>query len=318
VFAQTRQVVERVSTPEARAWLRTGEGSAALLSGRWQEALAACQEAERVFSQECVGASWEVTSARWFRLWARGYLGQLRVLSQEVAAWLHDGEARGDLRALVGNCTGLAGLVWLAEDRPHEARRLASEAMERWSHAAFHVQHWWDLLGQTQIDLYLGDAERALERVGGAWPALEGSMLLMVQLTRIEARHLRARASLAVADATSRDDLVDAAERDARAIAKERMEWSAPIAKLILAAVAAQRRSDAAIACLKDAVAGFDAAEMSLYAAAARMRLGALVGGDEGRAHLDAARATFEEQRVTNVERMVRMLAPGFARSEGT
>jgi hypothetical protein len=294
----------------------TGEGSAALLAGRWREALEAHVEAERIFSQECVGAAWEVTTSRWFRLWARAYRGELRLLAQEVATWLRDGEARGDLRALVGNTTGLAALVWLADDRPDEARRVATEAMRRWSRAAFHVQHWWDLFGQSQIDLYTGDAARALDRVTSTWASLKGSMLLRVQLTRIEAVHLRARCALACCAAKPSDDLLAMVERDARAIAREQMSWATPLARLVRASAASLRgRADEAAPLLREATFGFDAEEMSLHAAAARSRLAAMRSGDEREELERKANAFFESEGVKNSERMIAMVAPGFTRT---
>jgi serine/threonine protein kinase len=316
LLARTRPLVERASVPEARAWLLTGEGSAALLSGRWREAAAAHAEGERIFNQECVGVAWEVTTARWFRLWAHAYLGQLRELSGNVRAWLRDGEARGDLRAVVGNSTGLSALVWLSEDRPDEARRVATEAMQRWSHAAFHVQHWWDLLGQAQIDLYAGDGERALARIDATWRPLERSMLLMVQLTRLEALDARARSALAAAERTPQPAaLLGRVHRDARRIAKERMPWASPLACMLEAgALSVSGDRERAIPLLREAASGFDGADMALHAAAARRCLGGVLGGDEGARLREAASTYFAAEGVADPARMAAMLAPGFGR----
>jgi hypothetical protein len=54
---------------------------------------------------------------------------------------------------------------------------------------------------------------------------------------------------------------------------------------------------------------------MQLYAAAARVRLGALLGGDEGAALQRSASAFMERQRVKEPARMVNLLAPGFPES---
>ena len=95
------------------------------------------------------------------------------------------------------------------------------------------------------------------------------------------------------------------------------MEWSDPLAQLLRAGVAATRGdSEDAGALLGSAAAGFDAAHMRLYAAAARRRLGEVMGGDEGRSIIHAAAAWMAAQKVQNPARMTAMLAPGrFARS---
>ena len=57
---------------------------------------------------------------------------------------------------------------------------------------------------------------------------------------------------------------------------------------------------------------GFDACDMRLYAAAARRRLGQLVGRAEGRALMAGAESWMAGQTIRNPARMAAMLAPGF------
>jgi hypothetical protein len=174
------------------------------------------------------------------------------------------------------------------------------------------------MLGDRQIDLYVGDAEAAYRAVHAQWGALAGSMLLMVQLTKLEALHLRARAALMLAEGrpSDRESLCREAARDARSIGAEAMPWSDPLAALLRAGIAATRGDAAqALSSLGQAEAGLVAADMGLYAAAARYYRGKLMGGDEGRALEVAAVGWMAGQGVKNPERMAALHAPGFSRS---
>ena len=53
---------------------------------------------------------------------------------------------------------------------------------------------------------------------------------------------------------------------------------------------------------------------MLLYAAAARRRLGEMLGGDEGRALVETADAWMRSETIVNPERMTEVFAPGFDR----
>ena len=91
------------------------------------------------------------------------------------------------------------------------------------------------------------------------------------------------------------------------------MAWSNPLSLLVGAAADWQdRRPDRAAQALQRAVDGFDGADMPLYAAAARRRLGAIVQGDRGRELLREAEVWSADQEVKNPALMTRMLAPGF------
>ncbi|HVV86967.1 MAG TPA: hypothetical protein VHE35_28205, partial [Kofleriaceae bacterium] len=161
------------------------------------------------------------------------------------------------------------------------------------------------------------DGAGALRRVSEAWPRLKSSLLLMVQLTRIEALQLRGRAALTAAmaaDGDLRRRLLREVVADARAIAKEKMPWSTPLAHLLEAGAAAAGGDRAgARGRLIEAVAGLDDAGLALYGAAARARLGAIDGGDDGKAMAANAVAWMAGQGVKRPERMIAMLAPGFA-----
>jgi hypothetical protein len=84
--------------------------------------------------------------------------------------------------------------------------------------------------------------------------------------------HLNSRRFLSIARAGS------------RRIARERMPWSDPIASLVKAGIAYLEGSrPLAVQYLDDAADRFDRADMNLYAAVARRRIGALLDDASGR-----------------------------------
>src|SRR5262249_23933014 len=160
----------------------------------------------------------------------------LRAFRRRLIARLKDARERGNLYAATDIRTRYS-LAWLIQDDPGEARRQIDEAMSEWSNQGFHLQHYSSLLGRPQCDLYEGRADEAWSRVEATWPALESSMLLRVQMVRIEAHQLRARAALATARGPEQRRRLEIAEACATRIAKEAMGWSTPMADLLRAAV---------------------------------------------------------------------------------
>src|SRR5262249_30937073 len=139
------------------------------------------------------------------------------------------------------------------------------EATQAWSQRKFHVENWWAMLSDRQIELYMGDAEAAYKAIEAQWPLLSGSMLLMVQLTRIEALHLRARAALMLATQkpAERKALCRAAASDAGKIEKDKMRWAMPWVNLLRAGIAmTEGEKDRALGLLIEAAPGFDTANM--------------------------------------------------------
>ena len=174
--------------------------------------------------------------------------------------------------------------IWLATDDPDRARNEVIAAMTQWPREGFHLQHYTSLVALAQIELYTGDSEVAWKHMDQQVKPLEKSLLLRTQGLRIDMLHLRARLALASAFGRERRERLRIAGNCADRIARENMPWSNPLANFIHAALAKQSGDTSrAEALTKKAVGGFEAADMALYAAAARRRLGELRGGDEGR-----------------------------------
>jgi serine/threonine protein kinase len=298
--------------PYALAWIPLARCLGEFMLGSWRRSLSLASEAEGLFREHGRDAAWEIASAKAYGLWSLGYMGEFKELARRVVDGQHEARERGDRFASVMLSTGACHYVHLANDDPEASRRESSEALRDWSHAGFHLQHLLDLFVQVETDLYAGDALGAHARVTSEWPRLEGAMFLRLENVRVFMVDLRARAEIALATSRGGDaELLRSAERRARAIEQERSAWGDPLATSLLACVARARKDDGAAARLFErAAGGFDAVDMQVHAAAARERLGDVLGGDEGRALRARATEALASQAIKDPARMTRMLAP--------
>jgi tetratricopeptide (TPR) repeat protein len=312
-IAKAESIAERSDQPYAAALCALARGVAAVQVGLWREAHEGCDQALAMLHRQRVTATWERNCAHFFSLGGRLYRGNLRHVCGMVPALLNVARDRGDLFFETELRTRM-NLVWLALDRPEEGLREVNEASRRWSHAGIHRQHYNFALARIQTALYAGQPTAAWDIIAENWPAIARTHLLRMQVIRVEACYLRARAALFMAaTGAGTHGFLDIAARDAGRINREQMPWCIPIAALLRAAIAhVGRKKDVAIEELGDALLGFDKADMQLYAAVARRCLGLLTGGGEGDEHRRRAADWMAGQGVVDPLRMTRLIAPGF------
>ena len=312
----SKDLAARVDHPHAIGLSRLADGLMAMALGQWKKALLLAEEALAILRDQCVGATWELNVAQNVVVWALMYLGELGELSRRLPAILAHARSSGNLYIATELCTR-CNYFWLAADDPDEGERVTIESIGRWSHKGFHRQHYSAMLARIQTALYRGDADAAWGLLSELELILRRSYLRRVQVMRIESLYLRARSALAMAAAHGHERRFLPVARDgARRIANERMPWSDPIALLVKAGIAHLEKEPAlAIRCLEDAIDRFDRADMKLYAAVARRRIGALREDDRGRETGREADAWMAAQNIRNPAAMTRMLAPGFERA---
>ena len=313
ISRRAEKLAQKVGHPHAIGLSIWASGVTAYLIGQWKKAAELSEQAAEVLRDQCTGVTWELTMANRFMLSALLYLGNIAEVSRRVPLLLAAALEQGNLFAATDLRTRL-NLIWLAADDPNRARAEVIQALKAWPHVGFHLQHYSSMLALAQIELYTGDAEVAWKHIRGQWKALEASMLLRFQVLRIEALQLQARAALASAmDSKERNTRHKVAERMARQIEQEKVAWAVPFVNLLRATLAHQQGESSVVAgLLSDAVDGFDRADIDLYAAATRRRLGEAIGGDRGRQLIAEADAWMRNQKIKNTAAITRMLAPGF------
>lgn len=310
--AQVRELAESTGDPYALGVCLSTSGVASFLTGYWREAEERLREGEAILRDRTANARWEIDLTQIMRMSSLVYLGEFGELMRMVPIYLREAEERGDVYAARGFKGWRTNVTWLGLDQPEEARAHVEEVSTSMD-GAFHLHHYYELLARVQIDLYSQSSKRAWERISEFWPLLKRSMLLRIQSVRIEGNYLRARAALAYARETGDSLALDAAEQSARAIDKERAPWGDPLVTLVRATASYQRGdTDRAATLLRTTADGLDRAEMAIYAAACRARLGALIGGDEGDQLLGDTREAMDAQGIRNGARMVDLYAPGW------
>jgi hypothetical protein len=314
--AATEKLAERSGHPHAQGMVPLMHGLISFLEGRWRDCWRHCDRAEVVLRERCTDVTWELSQSRMFAFWSLLHLGDLVEAQRRHKVMARESVERGDRQSEVNVTVGFASILWLVRDDAAAGRRAAGEAMSRWSHAGFQVQHCFDHYAASQADLYSDDAASAYRRMLTAWPMLEDSQLLRVQLIRVWMLLMRASSAIALASSKTPGPetkrLLAQATRDMRGIAGEGMAWSTAIARTLQALIAAangQAREAAEI--MADAATQLDKLEMRLLAAAARRRIGEWKGGADGAALIADAEEWMRSQGVRKPDRLAWALLPG-------
>jgi hypothetical protein len=309
---RTEDLAQQSGNPHAIGLAVWARGLSAYLIGDWREAAELCERSAEVLREECTGATWELTVANRFMLTSLMFLGEITEVARRVPQLLSLALDQGNLFAATDLRTRL-NPIWLANDNPDRAREEVIAAMTEWPREGFHLQHYTSLVALAQIELYTGDTEVAWKHIEGHLKPLERSLLLRTQGLRIDVMHLRARLALASAYGAVRQERLKIARHCADQITNEHMPWSDPLANMTYSALANQQGDTSrAAAFARRALDGFEAADMALYAAAARRRLGELLAGDEGLQLINDSALWMTKQEIRNPVAVSNMMAPGF------
>jgi eukaryotic-like serine/threonine-protein kinase len=319
---QAMRLAKKLGEPRIEGLATVTSGMAAYLRGDFSLARERLERGERILRERCRGVTWELDTATTMLFRALLFLGDWAEIRRRLPAALEGFAARGDLYAETNVRSRMGWVARLMQDQPEEARREARDAIARWSHKSFHLQHYWQLTGLAEIALYEGRGEAAWEVIESSWPKLADTHLLRVQFTRIEANHLRLRAAVAAMAASGLDGeayrrLQPLVRRELRKLERGAVAWAAPLVELLQAGIAAiEGHHEDAARLLASAAEGCDRSQLALYAAAARMRLAQLLerpDDERGRAGAAYLRA----QGALKPERWCDVLVPGFAAPRG-
>lgn len=303
-------VASRVDDPFALAIATLHSGISAYLLGDWRPAVEQCDEADRIFQDRCQGVLWDQNAARRYALSALIYRGAMDELRRRVTQQLVQARERGNVMASTELCTRVS-IAWLAADDPEGSLLEIDRELEPWD--GFHLPHYNGFWGRNQADLYRGDRAAAWRRLETTWPRLERTLLLQIQLLRIEALCLRGRTALAWWAEGGDPKARDATQKVIRRLEREKVAYGTVLADLLTAGLAHRdgRPADTREA-LERAAWNGDECAMDLHATVARYVLGALGDDPESRRRHAESESWMKEHGIVRPDRMAAMMAPGF------
>jgi serine/threonine protein kinase len=311
LLARADAIAARVRDPELECWARGTRATVDALGSASTEAIERLRQAWEGFHTRTRGNGWVLTSLQLVRALSvriRGDFRSLRALLPEVLA---DARRRSDLYLETTMRRG-ANVLFLVDDDPGGARTMLADTRWEAPTRGFHFQHWLELEAIAETALYEGRGARMLDEHAAPLRRLRWSTVQRQQRVRVLARSLQARLLLSRA-AEGRSvarSLLECAWL-ARGLEAESTPHSMVRGAMIRAGIASIRgEREVAARRLRWAIEHADAEGLALVAASARRRLGALEGGDEGRALVAAADAWFASQGVRVAERLARIEAP--------
>ncbi len=285
------------------------------LLGEFQEAHTLGDDAMTILRERCTNVTWEIDNAAFFSNYALMMLGRIRELRARMPWHLDDVRARGDLYGEILLRTQLTYFVRLVDDDATGAWADLAVLEDRWPTGTETLQFAWKTVSTVDVLLYLGDPGKAWETVEAAWPVMKRGLLLGVQSVRVRVMNARARATLAAglaAKGAEREELLAKAASFANAIGRESWALTKGWSLLLLGCIAAARgETEAASRTLRDAIVELDRRGLAIFAASARMRLGALTATEEGRGLVTTAENALREEGARKPEAFARVFAPG-------
>jgi tetratricopeptide (TPR) repeat protein len=305
----------RSNDPHAMALARLAAGLVRIFSGEWRAAHAALQASEQIIRERCRGLHWELAQAVAWSVNALILCGELKEASVRVPDVLHEARERADRFAL-SNLVYPAAITAIVADDPEGADLLArtlpkfgGELSER-----FTGGDWGSLVSRVSANRYRGRGQLAHREMEVDFARIKAAHFLRIHMMRVCTIFERGLCALSAAeDGGNRRELWGLAERCARELLADRPDYAAPMGHHLLGCLfAAQGKSAQALLELDHAISGLSRVDMGYLASCARVRRGALAGGEAGRELVEASTGQLLGQGIVNVARCLDMSAPGF------
>ncbi|MGZ3429868.1 MAG: hypothetical protein ACXVCV_24630, partial [Polyangia bacterium] len=287
LLAEASRIADAEKDDYLQVHVRGTTGISDYLTGRFVDAAHNMAFAQKAFRERHAGTVWEVNNLRLFLLMSLRYLGRMKELNELVDRYTRDAEIRGDRWMQAGMARGM-NQIWLLRDDVARARALQESAWSPPDFGFFHLQHWYALLGKGGLALYT-DEPKPYSRLSEALAVVERSLLMRIQIVRVEHHWMAGRLAIA-------EGLADEARRRIRRLRAERVLYADLWADLLAAGVDPRPET------MRAALAKSEAADNLHASAVLRYLLGETGGAGE-----------LAAQGVRNPDRLCRLVVPRIA-----
>lgn len=315
LIAQASALAEPLAESAVSGFVQQVHGAAYVDMGSFADGRRVLALAIAWLTERCTGVAFELAAVRIYDQIAAHHLGQFAEISSTTPGLIEDALRRGDMWFTTMFATAWAVPAWLAHRGPAEARLRFAEVKQRYQpQSSYQWPDFFILFAEQSLALYEGNAPAALCVATEQWSRLEGAQLLRLQMARGSMLYSRGGCALAVVRQNTSPARAERAlvHADIEALRATRVPHAPGWSAVLDAGLALHLKNEQRAATrLRFAVTCFEANGLRLYAAAARRRLGQLLGGSEGEAFVAAAEAMLATEGVLDPESVTEMLAPG-------
>lgn len=318
LLKQADAIAKKHSKSDLTTLVRGCEGIYSYWKGNLLKAIQLLLEAEKNFSVLGQGSTIYLNNTRFFLLHSYRMTGNFDEIMKRSEYYLRDAMRRGD-KYMEANIRYQRGQVWLIRDQPQEAA--ADLAKVNWSpleSVGYHMQHYHNTIARAELALYLGDISDKYETFEQSLRAMAKTLLLRVGVVRAGANWIKGRIFLALAEVSDErraNRLLRQVKRIARKLTTKNTGFrqSDVLGLLLLAAIADRKgKTQDAIEYLKTTITEADEKETPQLAATARIRLGQIIGSEEGTQFVADGEQWMQKNGVVNIPAMIEVFAPGF------
>ena len=321
-LVRARQQLDRVHAladetgqPSARVHALVAETLVELMHANWEASYEASQRATKLVSEQCPEMVQESFDAAAQGAAALMYMGRFADLETLASSTAKEAGQRANVYHEVMARMLLIYPIALARDEVDPARALLQELTARALDSRLQIGAVQTYNCRVAFDLYSLHGPEVWTRRVEDEHILADNPLLRAVFPKMSVTEMRARAAIAAAE-TKGDHRPAMLAEAAKQIKRLR---KLPIAPAPATALSLQGALDyvtgqpeSAAEKLRRAVTELERLDMSMVAAAARLRLGQIIGGDEGFILRNRATSAMAQEGIVAPQRFCRLLVPGF------
>ena len=256
---------------------------------------------------QAANAAWELSAGRFFLISSMHKMGDFARLRVYSERFIREAEQRGNVYTRT-TISRVCNILWLVDDDPGGARE--DLRTDSWmSHGReYHWQHWLELRARVEIAIYEGssiDQEFYSQHLKG----FKKSFLQRILDFRCETPWMVGR--MALSEASREPSQRRIVRRSIAKLLSFKELYPKLLASMLRATLAVQEGDrERAMEDFREVVTMGEVAHTSFVTAVARRRLGALVGGDEGRELVTTAERWMSAAGIKNLDRMTNLVSP--------